>query len=46
MPGRLMSTSRQEMPACLGTDGSVRTSSSHQSATSPSVFQTFCPLMT
>ena len=41
-----MSTSRQEMPACLGTSGSVRTSSSHQFARWPNVFHTFCPLTT
>ena len=45
-PGSVMSTSRHEMPACLGTSGSVRTSSSHQFARWPSVFHTFWPLMT
>ncbi len=32
MPGSVMSTSRHEIPRCLGASGSVRTSSSHQFA--------------
>ena len=34
------------MPRCLGASGSVRTSSSHQSATCASVVQIFWPVMT
>ena len=44
--GPVRSTSMQEMPRCFGASGSVRTRSSHQSASWPSVVQIFCPLIT
>ncbi len=45
-PGWCMSRISQVMPLCLGASGSVRTSSSHQSATWARVLQIFWPLTT
>ena len=46
IPGDRMSTTRQEMPRCLGTSGSVRTKSAHQSARWPFDVHVFCPVTT
>jgi hypothetical protein len=45
-PGLVMSMSRNEMPACFFTAGSVRTRQKIQSPYWPSVVQVFCPLTT
>lgn len=46
-PGASMGIASQVMPRCLeGASGSVRTSSSHQSATSACEVQIFCPVTT
>ncbi len=45
-PGLRMSRISQVMPLCFGAAGSVRTSSSHQSATWARVLQIFWPLTT
>ena len=46
MPGGLISASRNDMPSCFFTAGSVRASRKIQSACWASVVQVFCPLMT
>ena len=46
MPGECMSTTRQLMPLCFGTSGSVRTRSMHQSAANAQLVHTFCPVTT
>lgn len=46
MPGASMGMASQVMPRCLGAAGSVRTSSSHQSATSACEVQILDPLTT
>lgn len=46
MPGASMGIASQVMPRCLGASGSVRTSSSHQSATSACEVQILAPLTT
>lgn len=45
-PGTSILIASQLIPRCLGAAGSVRTSSSHQSATSACEVQIFCPLTT
>jgi len=46
IPGLCISTSKYEMPLCLGADGSVRTSSTCQSARCAKLVHTFWPLIT
>ncbi|CAM5467705.1 hypothetical protein SGRI78S_04420 [Streptomyces griseus subsp. griseus] len=46
IPGASIGIASQLMPRCFGASGSVRTSSSHQSATSACEVQTFCPVTT
>ena len=46
MPGVSMGNITQVMPLCLGASGSVRISSSHQSAIWANVVQIFWPVMT
>lgn len=46
MPGASIGSASQVIPRCFGASGSVRTSSSHQSATSACEVQIFCPLIT
>ncbi len=45
-PGASIGMASQEIPRCLGASGSVRTSSSHQSATSACEVQIFEPVIT
>ncbi len=46
IPGASIGIASQEMPRCRGAAGSVRTSSSHQSAISAWEVQVFCPVIT
>lgn len=45
-PGASMGIASQEMPRCFGASPSVRTNSSHQSATSACEVQIFDPVTT
>ncbi len=45
-PGSLIETRKAEMPLCLGTLGSVRASSRHQSAYWPPLVHIFWPFTT
>ena len=45
-PGECMSTTKNEMPRCFGTSGSVRAMRMAQSEKCPPLHQTFWPLTT